>query len=412
MAIADVDLSGNTFTLTPMNMTDTAQTLLESIIANIGNDKVKFETLQTTSQNKFNEIAGVVNGLGSAHDLDVEELQNKIDAIIALESEAGNDSFVGLFSKLYTEINRRKEVLAWTLDVENTVEGKVGIDLTAYGFSSTNEYTIQAEVQTAGTQNLSCSIEYASATSAVLTIRDNQFIQFGTNANSFYTANATDKKVKVSIILVKTATPLFGTVTEVDGDVDEFGTPLVAPVEMVSSTVDADGNYVLNGLQGTLTPTVVTVVESDPYTDFTVNATDGTDEFTITSNTPVKINGNILVNKTVDGVSAPSRVFVYVSPFPQTLLSMITLDDDANIVFDGKVALANMKLNVSIDGTALAEITLDADGKGLTGEAADTINDEAEHTYVFTVTNADGLVSVERTKLMTLNVDNSGNAEI
>ena len=410
--IAPVDLSGNTFTLTPMNMTDTAQTLLESIIANIGNDKAKFEQLQTTSQAKFNEIANVVNTLGDANQIDIDALQNKIDAIVALESEAGNDTFVGLFTKLFTEMNRRKETLAWVLPVENTVDGKVGIDLTAYGFSSTSDYVIQVEVQTKGLEDLDCSVQYESATNAIVTIRDNAYISFGTNAGSFYSANATDKKLFLSVILVKAASPLFGTVTEVDGDVDEFGTPLIAPVSMVSSSVDADGNYVLNGLQGTDTPTVITIVESDPYTDFTWNGTDGTDEFTITSNTPVKINGNITVNKTVDGVSAPSRTFSYVSPFPQTLLGMITLTDDGDIAFDGAVALKDMKWNVSIDGTALAEITLDANGKGLTTEARDTVNDEAEHTYVFTITDANGLVSVERTKLMTLTVDNSGNSEI
>jgi len=406
MAIQNIDLSGNTFTLTPMVMTDTAQQLLESIITNIAQDKTTFEQMSQKAQTKVNEVIGAVNAINSGLTVDLGELQQKIQAIVNLQSELGDNTFVGLFRTLFDELNSRKEILVWTLDVTSTVEGKVGIDLTQYGFSSINDYEVMCNIRTKGLKNLSATFEKVSATSGVVTIRSNDHISFATNANSFFTANATDNKVQLTLLLSKTATPIFGSITEIDGDLDEFGEPLIAPVVLVNSTVDASGMYTFNGLQGTLTGTVITMVDTDPNVSFTITAVDGTDAMSIVSNAVLKENGSITVYKAVNTVNAPSRTFNYVSPYPQPMVNMVAVANSGNVTFTGNVGMSGYTLKMTMDGTSVyTPIVLDANGVGTTTEFNTIAKDGTQHTIVFTVTSTSNLESVSKSKIFTIVAD-------
>lgn len=406
MAITDIDLSGNTFTLTPMVMTDTAQQLLESIISNITNDKQTFEQMTQQSQAKVNEIIAAVNAINDGLDIDLDELQQKVQDIINLQSELGDDSFVGLFRTLFDELNDRKEILVWTLSVTSTVQGKVGIDLSQYGFNSVDDYEVMCNIRTKGTKNLTATFEKVSSTTGTVTIRNNDHISFATNPNSFFTADATDNKVQLTLLLSKTATPIFGRVTEVDGDLDEFGEPLIQPVTLVNSSVNpTTGIYTFNGLQGTDLNTVITMIDTDPNVDFTINAVDGTDAMSIVSDSPVKVNGSITVYKSVDGTDAPSSAFNYISPYPQITVNMVDIDSNGYVTFTGNANMNGYTLNMSIDNTAYSPIVLDVNGTGSTTEHNTLAKDGNQHTIVFTVTSDTGLESIGKSKVFIVEVD-------
>jgi hypothetical protein len=203
--------------LKPMLMTDTQKTLVGNIIDNITADRDALATLKDESQAKFNEVIDSVNALQEGTDVDIAALEDNINAILYLESEAGNESFTGMFTKLFKAINDRKETLAFTTQVTSSPNGQVILDLTAYEFKSLSEYELQVAVTTDDSgRNLEATAKKLSTTQAVVTIRDNDRLSFVENAESFYDA-AVKGQVELVTIIVRTAKPIGGHLTSVAG---------------------------------------------------------------------------------------------------------------------------------------------------------------------------------------------------
>jgi len=218
MPLINADFSANTFVLDPMLLTDTQKTLMTNIIANITANKGLTESVSSASQTKLNEVIAEVNALQEGTSVDIVALQAQIDAILFLESEAGNDSFVGAFTKLFDAINSRKETDAFTLPVTASPNGQVALDLSSFGFSALSEFEVLPQpVTSASGQNIDVTFEKDTLSQGILTIRDGDRLSFADNAESYYDA-ATKGSINITVIVVKTATPIVADLTEVDGD--------------------------------------------------------------------------------------------------------------------------------------------------------------------------------------------------
>jgi hypothetical protein len=224
MPIQNADLTAGTgFVLEPMNLTDTQKVLVTNIIANIQGNEAGIDALAEDSQAKLNEVITAVNDLKDGTDTDIATLESNINAIMYLESEAGNDSFVGLFSKLYESINNKKEALAFTLDVAESPNGEVLLDLSAYNFQSTEEYEVLPSIVTDATgRSLGVDFKKVNVNGGILTIRDKDRLQFGDNPEARYDAFVKGK-VQITVVIVRTAVALQGDLTEVDGDKVHLG---------------------------------------------------------------------------------------------------------------------------------------------------------------------------------------------
>jgi hypothetical protein len=224
MPIQNADLTtGTGFVLEPMNLTDTQKVLVTNIIANIQGNEAGIDALAEDSQAKLNEVITAVNDLKDGTDTDIATLESNINAIMFLESEAGNDSFVGLFTKLYESINNKKEALAFTLDVAESPNGEVLLDLSAYNFQSTEEYEVLPSMVTDATgRSLGVDFKKVNVNGGILTIRDKDRLQFGDNPEARYDA-AVKGAVQITVVIVRTAIALQGDLTEVDGDKVHLG---------------------------------------------------------------------------------------------------------------------------------------------------------------------------------------------
>jgi len=219
MPILDADLtSGTGFVLEPMNLTDTQKVLVTNIIANIHGNESGIANLAEESQAKLNEVITSINSLKEGTDTDIATLESNINAILYLESEAGNDSFVGLFTKLYTAINEKKEALAFTLDVAESPNGQVLLDLSAYGFQSTDEFEVLPSMVTEEHgRSLGVDFKKVNVNGGLLTIRDKDRLQFGDNPEARYDA-ATKGAVQVTVVIVRTAVALEADIDTVAGE--------------------------------------------------------------------------------------------------------------------------------------------------------------------------------------------------
>lgn len=223
MPISNADFSGNTFVLDPMELTMKQVTLITNIINNIQANKGLVEGVSQDSETKLNEVIAEVNALQDGTSVNIAELEQKINAILFLESEAGNDSFVGAFTKLYEAVNGRKETDAFTMEVNSSPAGVFALDLTPFGFTTQDEYEVFVQpVTTANGQALEATFAKDSVTSGNITLRDKDRLSFAANDESFYEAQVKGA-VKVTVIVVKTATPITASITEVDGDARQFG---------------------------------------------------------------------------------------------------------------------------------------------------------------------------------------------
>ena len=279
MAIENATLtSGTGFVLAPMNLTDTQKTLVSNIIENIHGNESGIENLATESQEKLNEVISAVNSLKEGTDTDIATLEDNINAILYLESEAGNDSFVGLFTKLYTAINEKKEALAFILDVESSENGQVLLDLSAYGFTSMTEYEVLPSMVTDDTgRSLSVDFKKVNQNGGILTIRDKDRLQFGDNAEARYDA-AVKGEVQVTVVIVRTASPIKADLTEVDGDHVHLGHSWTEHIVITRSEVDGERKVEvaiskeLSGLEY-----IIEILDADDTLLERVNGTVGSD---------------------------------------------------------------------------------------------------------------------------------------
>ena len=287
--ITPVDLTPDTFTLTPMVLTDSSKVLVESIIANITSGEQNLEDLAQGSQDKLNEVITAVNDMKAGYDVDFEALEEKIEAILFLESEAGNDSFVGLFTKLFVAINGRKEPVAFTKNIVASPLGKVSVDLTAYGFSALDEFeVIPAVVTDIAGKSIECTFRKVSLVEGELTLRDADRLMFAENTESFYEAEVKGA-VSVTVMMVKTATAIHGDLVEVDGDEVHLGhdesyhTPPFTDFTVLSSTIDEMPEMVEDDGQGGIivispaTFMLTVVLGEDTYGQPFVLSADGAD---------------------------------------------------------------------------------------------------------------------------------------
>jgi len=223
MSISNADFSGNTFVLDPMSLTDRQVTLISNIINNIQANRNLIGDVSHDTEDKMNEVIDAVNDLQSGTSVDIDALEAKIQAMLFLESEAGNDSFVGAFTKLFTAINGRKETDAFTMGVRSSPNGRVALDLSNFGFTSHNEYEVFVQPVTAPNgQALDATFFKDTLTSGTITLRDKDRLSFVENAESFYDASVKGM-VMLTVIVVKTARPITASITEVDGDERTFG---------------------------------------------------------------------------------------------------------------------------------------------------------------------------------------------
>lgn len=417
--IAELDLTDNTFVLSPMNITDDMETLVTNIIANIRYDKDTFEGASAETQAKINELVNELNNVEAGTTQSLGDLTTLVQNVINLQSaDTVNPTFITLFKELYDALNSRQEVLVHKLNVIATTEGRVLVDLSEYNFKSIESYEIVPTVTTPDTRvSTSIVIKKLSETLAEITIRDLGYLQSVNVPKSFYDPTATNKDGTVNgsldlmLEIIRVSKPLSQLVIDATGVEHQIGTAEVPSVVITSSVVDSTtGILTITGTQGTETGTVLSLVGADSTVVFTIDSTDGTDVFTITSNSAVLQDWTMKIHKEVDGISAFDVETSYESIYPQITVDMLTVADDGTTTFTGNTELGNGILKIDIDDNAqvLADITLDANGIGTTTEQAILLKDGAPHDVRFTVT-VNGLESLSKTKTIQIAIATNNN---
>lgn len=242
MSITDSDY-GTPAVLTPMVMTDTLNTLFTSIISNINVGTVKATAISDQTEAKLNEVIGVVNTLQSGSEINITELQDNVNAIIALEAGTDNESFLSVMTKLAAELDRRAETDAFRVNVTASPNGVQIIDLTAYGFTSADDYKLIVKVVNAAGKHLTATANNYTPTACNVTIRDEDVFQDASIDTSYYNAGALGA-IELVVIVVHTATPVGLTIDASAFNVATI-TPVIPDVESVSISSDALDAFIL-----------------------------------------------------------------------------------------------------------------------------------------------------------------------
>ena len=217
------NFNANEFTLAPMLLSQSQLTLFNNIIANIRDNEVMYNSVSAGITPKLNEVIDAFNNLEVGTPADFSNIQANIDTIMFIESEAGNDSFIGAFTKLFDAINNRDEVNVFKLPITASAKGIVSVDLTQYGFTTTSEFTVLVAVETTQSgRNVSATFKKISPTQGQILLRDGDRITDLNNPESFY--DAVDKGlVNVIVTIVSTAKPIGATLTDVNGNTTNLG---------------------------------------------------------------------------------------------------------------------------------------------------------------------------------------------
>jgi hypothetical protein len=209
------------FTLSPMILTETSKNLFTSIIENIQGNEDTIGNLASETQTKFNEVISTVNTLKAGTDIDLGQLEQTINDIIQLEEGSGNESFVAAFEKMFNELNRREESDVFRAVVTDAPNGKFALDLSAYEFQSEDDYQIVVKIPTQANRLITGTFEKVDENGGIITLRDEEVFQDADIATSFYNPNG--NSLDVIVLVVRTAVPISGQVTLVDGSIATFG---------------------------------------------------------------------------------------------------------------------------------------------------------------------------------------------
>jgi len=300
-----------------MNLSDAQKVLITEMIDNIMANKDGINGLTEDSETKFNEIIPIINTIKAGQTVNFEELSKKIEAILMLESEAGNGSFVGAFGMLFSALNGRKETSSFTETV-TSANGLVDVDISALGFASVGDYiVICQEVQKDGL-NVTARAKKVSRDSVRVEILDNDFVSYADNPNRFF--NASSSPVDINVVVIHNPTPLSATFNEVDGDVTTVGenagqvqADTTAPDAPVVTSTTVNGNNTVTITGTTEAGASVKVVFPDA-SEATVTA-DGAGAFTATSSAAITADGNIVVTATdAEGNTSVETVGAYTAP--------------------------------------------------------------------------------------------------
>ena len=292
------DTSTN-YILSPMELTDTSKNLFTAIIDNIQGNEDLIGNLATESEAKFNEVISTVNTLKQGTDVDLGALEDTMAKIIELETSNGNESFVSVFQKMYDELNRRAETDTFRAVVTNAVGGKFSVDLSGFEFTSVDEYQAIVRIPTQANRLITGTFEKVDKNGGIITLRNEEVFQDADIATSFYDPQG--NTLDVIVLIVRTAVPISGKVTLVDGSEAVFGSV---------ATVYPSNFTVLSHFFGTDNGTVkcrLTVADGEEY---------GADGFT---GTAVVSNIVLLDNTTKADVSANCSFNGYDNDFTAVL---------------------------------------------------------------------------------------------
>lgn len=209
MAITNADLDVSPVVLSPMVLTDTTENLLTNIIANISANKDVAEGLNSETETKYNEVIGAVNAIKAGSEVDISTLTETVKDIINLQvGEEGSETFLEAFRVLEAELDRRKTTYAFRHTVTASPAGKFTVDVSAYGFASSADYSIIVKVPTqVDGQSISGTCRVVSATEAEVTLRDEDVFQGQGIPTSFYDASV-EGELTVVLMVVGTSNPV------------------------------------------------------------------------------------------------------------------------------------------------------------------------------------------------------------
>lgn len=147
----DYDLSNQHITLTPKNMTSGIKEAVVNAQQRIDELLSGQDGLNDAVETALNDLKSQITALDVANGADVEELQTKINILNDIFSKDGNanDVFDAIVSIANAWNNAGDIVLSKEIDF-NSSNGEMVIDLTPFGFSSVNDYTLVGSIDPKG----------------------------------------------------------------------------------------------------------------------------------------------------------------------------------------------------------------------------------------------------------------------
>ena len=139
------DLSGDKITLNPVDYTQGIFKTVQTLVANLNDLADKHNDLDTDVENALNDLQSQVDNINDALDADLDEINDKITALKEILGQGDTeDQFldvIDIVNKLVDAINALKKNDTYTY-LFNSDTGEVTIDLSAYGFGSSDEYQL------------------------------------------------------------------------------------------------------------------------------------------------------------------------------------------------------------------------------------------------------------------------------
>ena len=316
-------LSTQLVQLTPMDLLQSKRDLLLSLTSNIATQASSLTNVTNETQVLLNDLDTRLKAIGAASDLDIDAVNATLKAITDLQSDGSiGATIIGTLGTIYSELNSRETSNTFE-EVITASNGTVDVDLTQFGFASTNDYNIQVSGQ--GFSPVTPTYQKVTNNLVKIFVRDHEHWEFDEKG----TANLKDcstENVTVSITVSRLPSPITATFTEVDGDVTIIGPgsgttsgstgnsePVVEVPPVTAGISDVDGLITASGF-GVIGSNVQINVTFPDGTSVTQIARDFDGRFIIPSAAAVTVDGNVTISQTVGGVTSVSRVYAYTAP--------------------------------------------------------------------------------------------------
>ena len=139
------DLSGDKVTLNAVDYSVGIYKTVQNLVSNIQNIADKHNALDSDVENALNDLQSQVDNINETLDADLDDINAKITALKEILGEGDTeDQFldvIDIVNQLVDAINAIKKNDAYSY-LFNSDTGEVEVDLSAYGFTSADEYNV------------------------------------------------------------------------------------------------------------------------------------------------------------------------------------------------------------------------------------------------------------------------------
>jgi uncharacterized protein YukE len=139
------DLSGDKVTLNSVDYSVGIYKTVQNLVSNIQNIADKHNALDSDVENALNDLQSQIDNINESLDVDLDEINAKVTALKEILGEGDTeDQFldvIDIVNQLVDAINAVKKNDAYSY-LFNSDTGEVEVDLSAYGFTSADEYNV------------------------------------------------------------------------------------------------------------------------------------------------------------------------------------------------------------------------------------------------------------------------------